>query len=180
MRYGLRFLAAGAALSMAGLGAVALTGGQALATTTARTASASAPAEAADSGDGALLRAPLAPSQPTDPPIFGVVAGGVPWSLSHGHVSLTRGGDLDVDVDGLIVTPLGSNPVPQLAASVFCNGTLAATTAAVPFSTKGNADINAKVSLPALCPAPAVLLNPGVGTPPAVKPGIYIGFDGKR
>jgi hypothetical protein len=178
MRYGLRFLAAGAALSMAGLGAVVLTGGQALATTTARTVS--APKAAAGSSNGALLRAPLAPSQPTDPPIFGVVAGVVPWSLSHGDVRLSRGGDLDVDVHGLIVTPLGSNPVPQLAASVFCNGTLAATTAAVPFSTKGNADIDATVSLPAFCPAPAVLLNPGIGTPPVVKPGIYIGFDGKR
>jgi hypothetical protein len=178
MRYGLRFLAAGAALSVAGLGVMALTGGQALATTSARTAS--APKTAADSGDRVLLHAPLAPSQPTDPPIFGVVAGSVPWSLSHGGVRLSRGGDLDVDVDGLIVTPLGSNPVPQLAASVFCNGMLAATTAAVPFSTKGNADINAHVSLPALCAAPAVLLNPGIGTPPVVKPGVYIAFDGKR
>jgi hypothetical protein len=178
MRYGLRFLAAGAALSAAALGALALTGGQALATTAARPAPATTTAIV--SSHATMLRAVLAPSQPTDPPIFGAVAGGVPWSLSHGDVRLTRGGGLDVDVDGLIVTPLGSNPVPKLAASVYCNGTLAATTAAVPFSSKGDASIDATVTLPAFCPAPAVLLNPAIGNPAVVKPGVYIGFDGKR
>ena len=175
MRYRLRLFAAGAAL--VAVGVAALTGGHALATTGAP----KAPSTAAHPNEhSTVLSARLAPSQPTDPPIFGATAGGVPWSLDHGHVVLRQGGGLDVNVDGLIVTSLGSNPVPGLAASVYCNGMLAATTAPVPFSTKGDADIDATVSLPALCPAPAVLLNPAVGSPLVAKPGIYIGFDGTR
>ncbi|HEX4756196.1 MAG TPA: hypothetical protein VH661_10685 [Candidatus Dormibacteraeota bacterium] len=175
MRSRLRLFAAGAAL--AAVGVAALTGGHALATTAAPTAPSTA---AHEDVHGVVLSATLAPSQPTDLPIFGAMAGGVPWSLGHGHVVLRQGGGLSVDVDGLIVTPLGSNPVPGLAASVYCNGMLAATTAPVPFSTTGDADIAATVSLPAFCPAPAVLLNPAVGSPLVAKPGTYIGFDGTR
>lgn len=171
----MRLLAAGAAL--AAVGGAALTSGHALATTAAP----KAPSAAAHKDEqGTVLSARLAPSQPTDPPIFGAAAGGVAWSLDHGHVILRQGGGVDVIVDGLIVTSLGSNPVPGLAASVYCNGMLAATTAPVPFSTKGDADIDATVKLPALCAAPAVLLNPAVGSPLVAKPAIYIGFDGKR
>lgn len=128
-------------------------------------------------GRGVVLVATLAPSMPapTDPSIFGVAPGGVPWQIAHGHVVLAAGA-LRVNVAGLVVTTSGTNPVPELAASVYCNGTLAAMTAPVPFSPQGDAHIHAAVpSLPAFCAAPAVLLNPVNST--GVLPA-YIAFDG--
>jgi hypothetical protein len=128
---------------------------------------------------GEVLRAVLAPSVPTDPHIFGVAPGAAPWRLAHGQVRLGKDGRLAVEVNGLVLTTTGANPVPDLAASVYCGGTLAATTTPVPFSTAGDARIRATVSLPAFCPAPAVLLNPATGSSPStVKTAVYIGFDG--
>src|SRR5258708_5049885 len=128
---------------------------------------------------GELLRAVLTPSVPADPAIFGVASGGAPWRLTRGQVRLGKSGRLLVDVHGLVLITTRANPVPDLAASLYCSGTLAATTAPVRFSAKGNARIRATVSLPAFCPAPAVLLNPAAGRSPSeVKTTIYIGFDG--
>jgi hypothetical protein len=128
---------------------------------------------------GEVLSAALAPSVPTDPAIFGAAPGGAPWKLTHGQADLSSSGRILVDVRGLVLTSTGANPVPDLAASVYCAGTLAATTAPVPFSTTGNARIRTTLSLPALCPVPAILLNPATGSSSAdVKTGTYIGFDG--
>lgn len=129
-------------------------------------------------GRGIALVATLAPSVPADQSIFDVPPGGVPWQLTQGHVVLGRDGLLVANVAGLVVTTSGSNPIPDLAASVYCNGTLAARTAPVPFSTQGNAHIRASLSppLPAFCPAPAVLLNPAMS--PTNVLGVYIAFDG--
>jgi hypothetical protein len=129
--------------------------------------------------DGALiLRAAVAPSVPTDAAIFGVPPGGAPWQIARGQVRLEAGGKLEVRVTGLVLVTTGTNPLPDLAASVFCNGTMAATTAPAPFSPAGNSRIRATVSLPAFCPAPAVLLNPATGSAPTNVLPIYIGFDG--
>jgi hypothetical protein len=143
-------------------------------------AAASHPARTGHQGTrGEVLRAVLAPSVPTDPSIFGVAPGGAPWQLARGQVRLGQGGRLTVDVKGLVLTTTGANPVPDLAASVYCGGKVAATTAPVPFSATGNARIRATVSLPSFCPAPAVLLNPATGSSPGtVITTVYIGFDG--
>jgi hypothetical protein len=126
-----------------------------------------------------VLHAALAPSVPTDPAILGVAPGGAPWRLTHGQALLGSSGRIMVDVQGLVLTTTGANPLPDLAASVYCGGTLAATTAPAPFSTTGNAKIRTTVSLPAFCAAPAILLNPATGSSPSqVKTGTYIGFDG--
>ncbi len=125
-----------------------------------------------------LLSAPLAASLPTDNPIFGVNPGGAPWQIAPGNVQLRQNGALTADVDRLVLTATGKNPIPDLAASVFCNGVLAGTTVPVPFSSRGNARIHATVTLPAFCPAPAVLLNPATGTSTTDVLKIYIGFDG--
>jgi hypothetical protein len=127
---------------------------------------------------GGVLRAVIAPSVPSDPAIFGVAPGGAPWQIDHGHVRLGKSGRLAIDVDGLVLTTTGANPVPDLAASVYCGGTVAATTMPVPFSTKGNARIRTTVSLPAFCPAPAVLLNPATGSSSSDIKTVYIAFDG--
>jgi hypothetical protein len=125
-----------------------------------------------------LLSAPLAASLPTDNPIFGVKPGGAPWQMAPGNVQLRQNGTLSADVDRLVLTTTGMNPIPDLAASVYCNGILVATTVPVPFSSRGNARIHAAVTLPTFCPAPAVLLNPATGTAATDVLKIYIGFDG--
>jgi hypothetical protein len=123
-----------------------------------------------------VLNASLAPSLPTYSTIFGVKPGGAPWALQSGHVHLGQGGRLEVNVNGLVLTTSGANPLPGIAASVFCGGALAATTASVPFSTTGDAHVHATVSLPSPCLAPAVLLNPA--TAAGVNALVYIAFDG--
>lgn len=174
MRYMRRFLIAAVGLGLAGAGTLGLTGSQAL-------ADAHAPAGSHGHGQHqrVLLEAPLAPSVPTDPSLFGVAAAGAPWQLKHGNVELARDGRLRIDVDGLVLTSTGANPLPDLAATVVCSGTSVAVTAPVAYSTTGNAQIRTRVTLPALCVAPAVLLNPATGTAPSdVHSTAYIGFDG--
>ncbi len=130
-------------------------------------------------GESLVLSGSLMASVPSDPAIFGVAPGGLPWSLTSGHFRLGAGGQLEVNVAGLVVTTTGMNPVPDLAASLYCNGASVGTTAPAPFSSQGNASIHATLTMPAFCPAPAVLLNPAFGTTPKdVRTGIYISFDG--
>lgn len=122
-----------------------------------------------------LLKAPLAGSVPTDPTLFGVAPGGLPWVITSGSARVHRDGRLRVTVDGLVVPTAphnGTNPLPQLEASLVCSGAVVATTAPVPFSTEGDAEISAHVAIPTTCLAPAVLLSPGD------KPGIYIAATG--
>ena len=107
-----------------------------------------------------LLEAPVQGSLTTDPQLFGVRPGGAPWVISSGKAELDTSGRLEVDVRGLVIPTSGVNPVALVAASVACNGAVVATTATVPFSTTGNAKIEATVTLPARCLAPAVLMNP--------------------
>jgi hypothetical protein len=159
-------------MACAGAAVVALSGWAVLggAASAAPTASTATPV---------MLASGLAPSIPADPPIFGVTAGGLPWKITHGTVVLRTDGSLTASIDGLVVPPGNTNPVPDLALSVFCNGTRVATTAAVTFSPGGNAQVAARVALPAFCPAPAVLINPATGKQPSdILTTIYIGFDG--
>lgn len=121
---------------------------------------AAAPPSPQAQGRAPVLHGSLAPSVPTDGNIFGVPPGGVPWSIASGHVLLGSDGTLQVNVARLIDPVLGDNPVPYLAASVYCGGQVVATTATVPFSSEGNAHLRATVAVPAMCSDPTVLLNP--------------------
>jgi hypothetical protein len=111
-------------------------------------------------------------------PIRTVPGGGLPWMITAGNGSLKRDGHLIVHVRGLVfadqapVPPAqqGTNPVPDFRAIVSCqtigaDGTATVTnitTAQFPASTKGNADINTRVSLPRPCIAPVVFVtSPG-------------------
>lgn len=107
-----------------------------------------------------VLHARLAASTPLEASIFRVSPGSVPWSIASGQVLLRSDGTVQVEVARLIDPQLGYNPVPYVAASVYCGGTRAATTATVPFSHEGNAHLLATVALPSKCSDPAVLLNP--------------------
>lgn len=126
----------------------------------------------ADDGS-AMLRSSVQGSLTTDPPLFGVTPGGAPWQITRGLARVGMSGDIAVDVRGLIIPTRGNNPVPALAASLACNGHVVATTAVVPFSSEGDAQIRAQVTVPERCLAPAVLLNPNG------NPAVYIAVTGR-
>lgn len=88
--------------------------------------------------------------------LFGVAGGGVAWVIDSGHASLTEGGKLHVDVEGLVLATTHINPIATGRAIVACGGAEVASTAAVPFSSTGDAELDATVSLPSPCLAPAV------------------------
>jgi hypothetical protein len=121
-------------------------------------------------GEGAkVFRSSLAPSVPTDPKFHNVSPGGVPWSLERGDVSIKRSGDFRLRLEGLVITGTNSaRPVTTVSASLFCGAdtetTPAATTAAVPISDDGDARIRQRVTLPATCLAPIVLVHPNGAT----------------
>lgn len=162
-----RLLTTSVALPVAGVGFATVGGGTAAA---AQNGAAAA----------ALLTTSLAPSVPYDPAIFTVAPGGVPWKITQGHVTLSQSGTLLVTVTGLIDPTLSPphNPVSYIAASVYCNATLSMTTPPVPFSSQGDARIQAAVTLPSFCPAPAVLLNPAKGATSTDVLPVYIAFNG--
>jgi len=133
---------------------------------------------------GDVLRSDLFGSQvaPTGPVLFGVDPGGLPWVIARGEARVRRNGRVKVRVEGLVIpTPPqnGTNPVSNIAASVYCGGTLVATTDPVPFSPAGDARIDAtlKAAVPSPCLAPAVLLNPAPGGVVAAR--TYIAASGE-
>jgi len=81
----------------------------------------------------------------------GLTGGGVPWSIDEGTATLTADGRLHVEVQGLVITSTGVNPVPTGRAIVVCQGAPVAQTDTVPFSTAGDAVIDAQVSVPSPC-----------------------------
>ncbi len=108
-------------------------------------------------------------------PLRGISGGGLPWTLSSAMGFLTAGGQLKVEVQGLVLAAgpnAGSNPIPSFRALVSCvrsDGTFdniltdpfPATTG--PASAGGgDADIEATVALPQPCIAPIIFVtSPG-------------------
>jgi hypothetical protein len=113
-----------------------------------------------------VLKAALAPSQPTDPALHGVAAGGAPWVLKFGEVRLKSNGHLDLRVKGLVIPSLGNTgPVTTIAASLYCGAdsdtTAVATTQQVRISHSGNARIHdTSFTVPSTCLAPVILVHP--------------------
>src|SRR5260370_11072034 len=113
-------------ITIAGVGAAAL----ALSGWAVLGGAASAAPEASTPGP-IMVTARLAPSIPSDPNIFRVTAGGVPWKITQGVVALHTDGLLTATINGLVVPPGNKNPLPDLALAVFCNGPRGATTPTV-------------------------------------------------
>ena len=117
-----------------------------------------------------VLAARLAPSVPTDPAVHGVPAGGVPWVIERGSVSLGADGHLKVAIRGLVIPvahgglPAGTaRPVTTVRASLYCapdTSAAVASTGSVPISEDGDARIDDRISLPSTCLAPTVLVQP--------------------
>jgi hypothetical protein len=107
--------------------------------------------------------------------VRGIAGGGLPWVVEAGSGSLSRDGHLLVRIRGLVVAsdpsvPVslrGTNPFPAFRAVVSClsigtDGAAAITnvsTGDFEANPDGNADIDARVSLPQPCIAPIVLVT---------------------
>jgi len=112
---------------------------------------------------------------PNDPAnvIRGFNGGGAPWAILRSvHGLLRSNGQLIVIVRGLVVAPLGANPVPQFRAALSCqdpadpNGGQLFFTGLFPATMgdkAGDANIIGRVTLPATCFAPLIL----IGSPPS-------------
>jgi hypothetical protein len=136
-----------------------------------------------DRHGGKVLEADIFGSHPSDRPLFGIQPGGAPWVIRRGEAEVRRDGRVEVRVKGLVIpTPPqnGTNPLPGIAATVFCGGQAVGSTKAVPFSAAGDARIEDRLAtrLPSPCVVPAVLLNPQQGS--AVNPGVFIAATGVR
>lgn len=131
-----------------------------------------------------VLSTTLAPSVPNDKPIHGVAPGSAPWKLKFGAATLLANGRIVVAVKGLLITGTNSplddtvGPVQAVDAALYCGDstTAAATTKSAPLGPKGNALIVDKITLPAKCLAPALVINPTVNG--AAVPGVYIAASG--
>jgi hypothetical protein len=122
-----------------------------------------------DRHDGTLLATTLAPAVPAasgGPTLNGIAPGGVPWVLNRGAATLSRHGELRAFVRGLVIPPpTGTGtpgPVTTVFASLYCDGssTPVGSTPSVPLSMAGNASMSGKVTVPAKCLAPLVLVHP--------------------
>ena len=116
-------------------------------------------------------------------PLRGIAGGGFPWVISEGKAKLGSGGDLKVEVEGLVIDPsnataqakgvAGTNPLPFFFATVSCldstGSVVNINSTPVPASTSGNAEIEQNVALPTTCFAPVVLVR-GSATGSAVGP----------
>lgn len=92
------------------------------------------------------------------------------WKLKSGHAQLSADGELKVEVKGLVLndTSVGEingtpDGVDAVAGAVICNGpsgaAVAGQTDAMPLDKKGNAKVEAKLSLPNGCIGPVVVLR---------------------
>lgn len=120
------------------------------------------------SSEGRVLSVSLIPDlgPRVEPTIAGVAPGGLPWVLTSGHANVSKGGLLEVSVEGLLLGPgspanlVGTTgPVANVAASVACANGGMVTTSAVALSKEGNAHIHQQVALPAHCVGAVVLVR---------------------
>jgi hypothetical protein len=103
-----------------------------------------------------------------------LAGGSLPWQIESGQADLRSDGRIHVEVEGLVLAqraPVptnlqGTNPIPQFKAVVSCQtitgGAATVTnvsTAAVPASMSGDAEIDDTVTLPSPCFAPIIFVT---------------------
>jgi hypothetical protein len=114
-----------------------------------------------------VLQQHLVGSILSDPAIHGVVRGGLPWQ-GGGDASLDRKGRFEASIHGLVIPSMGNpGPVTTITISLYCapdsSSTAAFTTDPVPLSAHGNARVHQRVTVPARCLAPVLLVHPNGG-----------------
>ena len=118
----------------------------------------------------------------------GFGGGGAPWIISEGEARLKDDGRLRVKVEGLVLDPAvvppplgGMNPAPFFFATLSCLTTpttvVNITTATVPATTTGDAEIDEVVSLPATCFAPLLFVR-GSFSPTGASVGPWFAMAG--
>ena len=116
-------------------------------------------ATTASAGGRKVLDASMAGLPVANTVLYGLTGGGLPWSIDEGSVQLFADGRLHVEVEGLVLTSTGANPVTMGKAVLTCAGAPVAETGLVPFSSTGDATIDTVIELPALCQGPAVFFT---------------------
>jgi hypothetical protein len=132
---------------------------------------------AISSGDGRTVlkfdtMAPVVPPYTGSAnPVRGVNGGGIPWVVDSAHGRLRADGRLTIEVEGLVLATTGANPSPTFKGIVSCLSsqdgsptTVNVSTAAVPATTTGDAEIDDSVTLPSPCFAPIVFVASGGGS----------------
>src|SRR5262245_64720122 len=109
--------------------------------------------------DATVVKSTLFGSQPAGPTLHFVKPGGAPWIISRGDAKIRRDGRVQIRIEGLVIPTApqnGTNPLSNLAATIYCGGKSAGTTSAVKFTTGGDARIDERLAkpLPAPCLAP--------------------------
>jgi hypothetical protein len=100
--------------------------------------------------------------------IAGVTGAGHAWAIEHGNAKIFSDGRVLVNVEGLVLTPEGTNPVPSGRAVVSCNGGATAADIVmsdiVPLSVPdGDGHINQRLALPDPCADPVVFFTNAAG-----------------
>jgi hypothetical protein len=107
-------------------------------------------------------------------PIRGVAGAGAPWRIDRAHGRLRANGDLEIEVEGLVLTSTGQNPQPAFRAVVNCqtieNGVaVIVNRVTAPFPATmpgGDAEFEGNIDLPSPCFGPIVFVTTGAGDPP--------------
>jgi len=114
---------------------------------------------------GVMVKAPLK-ACPTKVAIGDVPSCGKVWKLASGSAELKKDGALTVEVKGLVLNDASTgsfNGTPDgvdgVAAAVLCGGKVVAQTDVVPLSKTGDATVSAKVTVPADCTTPVIVLR---------------------
>src|SRR4051794_18072089 len=127
-------------------------------------------ATVAASGGQKLIDSPMAGIPAGAPTIDGVLGGGLPWVIDEGHAQLRADGRLHIEVQGLVLGAggaAGTNPIATGVGIVTCgNGATTIVTDPVPYSTAGDAVVDARVTLPETCLAPNVFFAGVTGAGP--------------
>jgi hypothetical protein len=96
--------------------------------------------------------------------IAGVVGAGHAWAIDEGNAKLFSDGRLLINVEGLVLTPEGTNPVTSGKGVVSCNGGATSddivASASVPLSVPdGDAHVNQWLTLPSPCLNPVIFFT---------------------
>jgi hypothetical protein len=125
----------------------------------------------------------VAPFTGTANPIRNLAGGGTPWQINSARAVLRSNGEFEVSVRGLVLVSTKSNPVPNFAVVLSCQGIDAAgaptvvnfVPGTVPATAAGDADFAGTVRLASPCLAPIVF----VGTPAtATNPVRWLAISG--
>ena len=127
---------------------------------------------AGNAGAADLFESALAGKQVANQEIAGISPDvAQPWVVAEGEVEIGEDGELELEVEGLLLLDGTIGPIRSVFASLVCQKTVAsadptnevvASTADVPLSASGDAEIADVIALPDVCVAPIVLVRVGL------------------